>query len=80
MTAVLADHRELSSSLSAFAAFQRGHLLSAFSAQVYQRRRRAGLADLSHASHFHDWGLLLPLRECDGFLVIRVRPGTLRAH
>jgi hypothetical protein len=30
MTAVLADHRELTSSASAFAAFQQGHFLPAF--------------------------------------------------
>jgi hypothetical protein len=30
MTAVLADHRELTRSSSAFAAFQNGHFLSAF--------------------------------------------------
>jgi hypothetical protein len=33
---------------------------------------RAGLAELSDASHFHDWGFLLPLCKSSGFLMIRV--------
>ncbi len=75
MTAVLADHRELSSSLSAFATFQQGHLLSAFSAQVYQRRRQAGLADQRDASYFHDRGFLLPISKTNGLSMVGIHTG-----
>ncbi|MFZ0862360.1 MAG: hypothetical protein WAN18_16870, partial [Candidatus Sulfotelmatobacter sp.] len=35
----------------------------------------AGLANLCDASHFHDWGFLLPLCKTGGLLMIRVGAG-----
>ena len=72
MTAALTDLRELTRPLSAFAAFQLGHFLCVSAAQLYQGGRRAGLADLSDAGHFHDRRFLLTLCKASGLIMIRV--------
>jgi hypothetical protein len=72
MTAVLADRRELTRSLSAFAAFQQGHFYLPSPHNCTRVEGGAGLAELSDASHFHDRRFLLPLCKTGGLVVIRV--------
>jgi hypothetical protein len=72
MTAVLADQRELTSSPSAFAAFQQGHFYLPSPHNCTRVEGGAGLAELSDASHFHDRRFLLPLCKASGLLTIRV--------
>jgi hypothetical protein len=72
MTAVLADRRELTRSLSAFAAFQQGHFYLPSPHNCTRVEGGAGLAELSDAGHFHDWGFLLPLCKANGFFTIGV--------
>jgi hypothetical protein len=55
MTAVLADQRELTSSPSAFAAFQLGHFLSAFA--VFNRSY-VNAPRLARQGHRIKWGIV----------------------
>jgi hypothetical protein len=72
MTTVLADLRELTSSLSAFAAFQRGHFYLPSPHNCTRGEGGAGLADLGGASHFYYREFLLPICEASGLHTIRV--------
>ena len=75
MTAVLADQRELTSSPSAFAAFQQGHFYLPSPHNCTRVEGGAGLAELSDASHFHDRRFLLSLCKSGGLFMVRIHAG-----
>jgi hypothetical protein len=75
MTAVLADRRELTRSLSAFAAFQQAHFYLPSPHNCTRVEGGAGLAELNDASHFHDRRFFPPLCKASGLFMVRIHAG-----